>query len=82
MTKLAPYYGKLINEQLEERMNEWLKMQPGETLEQYQARVNAESREAQRKLFEAEIAAWKLRPFQRCARRGVRQHADNLPQCA
>lgn len=56
MTKLAPYYGKLINEQLEERMNEWLKMQPGETLEQYQARVNAESREAQRKLFEAEIA--------------------------
>ena len=56
MTKLAPYYGKLINEQLEERMNEWMKMLPGETLEQYQARVNAESREAQRKLFEAEIA--------------------------
>lgn len=55
MTKLAPYYGKLINEQLNERMNEWMKMLPGETLEQYQARVNDSSREAQRKLFEAEI---------------------------
>ena len=56
MTSLAPYYGKLINEQLDERMNEWLKMRPDETLEQYQARVTPESREAQRKLFEAEIS--------------------------
>lgn len=56
MTKLAPYYGKLINEQLNERMAEWMKMLPGETLEQYQARVNDSTREAQRKLFEAEIS--------------------------
>lgn len=56
MTKLAPYYGKLINEQLNERMNEWMKMLPGETMEQYKARVNDTTRESQRKLFEAEIA--------------------------
>lgn len=56
MTKLAPYYGKLINEQLNERMNEWMKMLPGETMEEYKARVNDTTREAQRKLFEAEIA--------------------------
>jgi len=56
MTKLAPYYGKLINQQLDERMNEWMKMLPGETLEQYQARVNDQTRDAQRKLFEAEIS--------------------------
>ena len=56
MTKLAPYYGKLINEQLNERMDEWMKMLPGETLEQYQARVNDTTRDAQRKLFEAEIS--------------------------
>lgn len=56
MTRLAPYYGKLINEQLNERMNEWMKMLPGETMEEYQARVNDTTREAQRKLFEAEIA--------------------------
>lgn len=56
MTKLAPYYGKLINEQLNERMTEWMKMLPGETLEQYQNRVNDQTRDAQRKLFEAEIS--------------------------
>ena len=56
MTKLAPYYGKLINEQLNERMDEWMKMLPGETLEQYQTRVNDTTRDAQRKLFEAEIS--------------------------
>lgn len=56
MTQLAPYYGKLINEQVNEKMNEWLKMLPDETLEQYQARVNDETRQAQRRLFEAEIA--------------------------
>ena len=38
------------------RMNEWLKMMPGETMEEYRARVTDESRAAQRKLFEAEIS--------------------------
>lgn len=56
MTNLAPYYGKLINQELEERMNEWMRMLPGESLEDYQKRVNDSTREAQRKLFEAEIS--------------------------
>ncbi|WP_295727805.1 WD40 repeat domain-containing protein [uncultured Muribaculum sp.] len=56
MAHLAPYYGKLIAEQVAERMNEWMKMLPGETLEQYQARVNEQSRAAQTRLFESEIS--------------------------
>ncbi len=56
MEHLAPYYGKLIAEQVNERMNEWMKMLPGETLEEYQARVNDETRAAQMRLFESEIS--------------------------
>ena len=56
MTTLEPYYGKLIADQVNERMNEWLKVMPGETMEEYRARVTDESRAAQRKLFEAEIS--------------------------
>ncbi len=56
MTKLEPYYGKLIADQVNERMNEWLKMMPGETMEEYRARVTDESRARQRKLFEEEIS--------------------------
>ncbi|MDE7141739.1 MAG: hypothetical protein K2O33_02455 [Muribaculaceae bacterium] len=56
MEHLAPYYGKLISDQVNDRMNEWMKMLPGETLEEYQARVNEESRAAQMRLFESEIS--------------------------
>lgn len=56
MTKLEPYYGKLIAEQVNDMMNEWLKMMPGETMEEYRARVTDESRARQRKLFEEEIS--------------------------
>lgn len=56
MEHLAPYYGKLIADQVNERMNEWMKMLPGETLEEYQARVNEASRAAQMRLFESEIS--------------------------
>ncbi len=56
MTKLEPYYGKLIADQVNERMNEWLKMMPGETMEDYRARVTDESRAQMRKLFEEEIS--------------------------
>ena len=56
MSHLAPYYGKLIADQVNERMNEWMKMLPGETLEEYQARVNEQSRAAQARLFESEIS--------------------------
>lgn len=56
MTSLLPNYNKLIMDGADEKMNEWLKMMPGETMEQYSARVNDKSRARQRRLFEDEIA--------------------------
>lgn len=53
---LEPYYGKLMADEVAALMNEWLKMQPGETMEQYRARVNDESRTRQQRLFEDEIS--------------------------
>lgn len=56
LTSLEPYYNKLIADGADELMHEWLKMMPGETMEQYRARVNDESRAKQRRLFEDKIA--------------------------
>lgn len=56
MPNLKPYYNKLIAEELENRMAEWEKMMPGETIEEYKKRVTRESRERQRRLFEDEIS--------------------------
>lgn len=56
MSALSPNFTKLLADELNEKMNEWMKMMPGETLEDYNARVNEESRLAQMKLFEQEIA--------------------------
>ena len=56
MSELAPYYTKLLADELNERMNTWLKQMPGETLEEYNLRVNDETRMEQMKLFEQEIA--------------------------
>lgn len=56
MSTLAPFYTKLLAEELEERMNDWLKQMPGETLEEYKLRVNEETRAKQMLLFEQEIA--------------------------
>lgn len=53
---LKPFYNKLISDEVERKMDEWLKMMPGETMEQYRARVTDESRARQRRLFEDEIA--------------------------
>ncbi|MDE5808015.1 MAG: WD40 repeat domain-containing protein [Muribaculaceae bacterium] len=53
---LKPFYNKLIADEVERKMDEWLKMMPGETMEQYRARVTDESRARQRRLFEDEIA--------------------------
>lgn len=61
MFHLAPFFGRLVNDEANERLNEWLKMMPGETMEQYRDRVNDESRERQRRLFEDE-AATRLAP--------------------
>lgn len=56
MSALAPNFTKLLSDELNDRMNEWMKMMPGETLEDYNNRVTEESRLAQMKLFEQEIA--------------------------
>lgn len=56
MNALAPNYTKLLADELNDRMNEWMKMMPGETLEEYNARVTEEGRMAQMRLFEQEIA--------------------------
>lgn len=56
MPHLKPYYARLISDEANERLNEWLKMMPGETMEEYRARVNDESRQHQLRLFEEEIS--------------------------
>lgn len=56
LPKLRPYYGKLIDDEVEQRMAEWLKMMPGESMEEYNQRVNDETRLRQRRLFEDEIS--------------------------
>ncbi len=56
MGHLTPYFARLISDEANEKLNEWLKMMPGETMEEYKARVNDESRERQRRLFEDEIS--------------------------
>ncbi|MDE6461913.1 MAG: WD40 repeat domain-containing protein [Muribaculaceae bacterium] len=61
MYHLTPYYTKLIDDEVNRKMNEWLKMMPGETLEEYQLRVNDETRAAHRRLLEDE-AATRLAP--------------------
>lgn len=56
MSTLAPNYSKLMTDELNDRMNTWMKMMPGETLEEYNLRVNDETRAKQMRLFEQEIA--------------------------
>lgn len=53
---LSPNYSKMLREEVVARMEEWSKMTPGETEEEYLARVNEDSRLMQARLFEEEIA--------------------------
>ncbi|MDE6753162.1 MAG: WD40 repeat domain-containing protein [Muribaculaceae bacterium] len=53
---LEPHFNKLISDEVDEMMAEWLKMMPGESMEDYRARVNDETRARQRRLFEDEIS--------------------------
>lgn len=57
MSRLSPNYTKLLKDELAERMNEWMQQMPGESLDDYNIRVNEESRMKQMKLFEEEIAS-------------------------
>lgn len=56
VTYLSPYRQEVLKNELNSRMDEWMKRMDGESLENYNARVNAESRIKQMQLFEAEIA--------------------------
>lgn len=56
MPHLKPYFTRLIDDETNARMDEWLKMRPGESMEEYTARVNDENRVRQRSMFEYEIS--------------------------
>jgi translation elongation factor P/translation initiation factor 5A len=56
LEKLVPDYERLVRSEVEEKMDEWLKQMPGESLEEYHLRVNEETRAQQYALFENEIA--------------------------
>lgn len=56
LSGFIPNYNKIVRDKLNELMREWTKMRPMETEEEYNARVNPESIEKQRKLFANEIA--------------------------
>lgn len=56
MLKLSPYYGKLVAEGAKEMMDEWLKMMPGESMEDYAKRVSDENRRNKMREFEDEIS--------------------------
>lgn len=53
---LQPFYNKLVADEVDQRMSDWLKMMPGESMADYALRVNEETRAAQRRLFEQEIS--------------------------
>lgn len=54
MLNLEPYYARLVSDRADEKMAEWLKMMPGETMEAYQLRM--ENQAKQRRLFEDELS--------------------------
>lgn len=53
---LNPFYGKVLDESVVNKMNEWVKMMEGETLEEYAIRVNDETRLKQQQIFAQEVA--------------------------
>lgn len=56
LPRLKPYYNRLIEDEVNSLMDEWLKMMPGETMEQYRERVTREAQERQRSMFEFEVS--------------------------
>lgn len=54
--QLEPYYAKLVSDEVDMKMSEWLKRMPDETTDAYMLRVNDETRAKQRRLFEDEIS--------------------------
>ena len=56
VTSLTPYYTRLLEEELSQRFDEWQQRLPGETLEEYQLRVNDENRNRKSHEWEEEIS--------------------------
>lgn len=53
---LNPFFGKIMGKEVDAKMNEWVKMMQGESMEDYAIRVNDESRLKQQQLFAQEVA--------------------------
>lgn len=53
---LEPYYAKLVSDEVDLKMVEWMKMQPGESMEDYKNRISDENQRRQRRLYEDEIS--------------------------
>lgn len=56
LSDLLPYYTNQIIDELNARLDDWTKMRPDETAEQYRLRVNDETRAAEARRIENEIA--------------------------
>lgn len=53
---MKPYLNKMMNTELNEKLNQWMKQMPGETLEAYNERVNDETRAQKAAEIEREFA--------------------------
>lgn len=53
---LAPNYTSLLSDELDDRLQNWMKRMDGETMEEYNLRVNEETRNSQTLFLEQEIA--------------------------
>lgn len=56
MNELPDYLTKMLDEEVQLLMEQWEQQMPEETMEQYMMRVNDETRQAQMRLFEEEVA--------------------------
>lgn len=56
MTELTPNFTKLLSDELDMKMNDWMKQMPDESIEDYKLRVNDDTRIEQMRMFEQEIA--------------------------
>ncbi|MBQ7811839.1 MAG: WD40 repeat domain-containing protein [Bacteroidales bacterium] len=56
LSDLLPNYGKLLADELDLRMTEWSRKMDTETFEEYNLRVNPQTIEIQKRLYEEEIA--------------------------
>lgn len=53
---LNPFFGKIMGKEVDAKMNDWVKMMQGESMEDYSIRVNDETRLKQQQLFAQEVA--------------------------